>query len=107
MKRDGVPIERIRASAYTIPTDAPESDGTLEWQATTLVLVEATAGGKTGLGYSYANRATAVLVHDTLSDVVKGRDAFDIAGAWTAMVAAIRNLGRPGIASMAIAAVDN
>ena len=107
MKRDGGPIERIRASAYTIATDAPESDGTLEWHATTLVLVEATAGGKTGLGYSYANRATAVLVHDTLADIVEGRDAFDIAGAWTAMVAAIRNLGRPGIASMAISAVDN
>jgi L-alanine-DL-glutamate epimerase-like enolase superfamily enzyme len=107
MKRDGGPIERIRASAYTIATDAPESDGTLEWHATTLVLVEATAGGKTGLGYSYANRATAVLVHDTLADIVEGRDAFDIAGAWTAMVAAIRNLGRPGIASMALAAVDH
>ena len=107
MTRDAVPIERVRASAYTIPTDAPESDGTLEWHATTLVLVHAEAGGKTGLGFSYANRATAVLARDTLADVVAGRDALDIAGAWAAMVAAIRNLGRPGIASMAIAAVDN
>jgi L-alanine-DL-glutamate epimerase-like enolase superfamily enzyme len=31
----------------------------------------------------------------------------DIQGAWTAMVHSIRNLGRPGISSMAIAAVDN
>jgi L-alanine-DL-glutamate epimerase-like enolase superfamily enzyme len=107
MKRDGAPIDRISVSAYRIPTDAPESDGTLEWNSTTLVLVEAVAGGKTGMGFSYANRATAVLVHDTLSDVVTGRDAFDIAGTWAAMVAAIRNLGRPGISSMAIAAVDN
>ena len=107
MKRDGVPIERIGVSAYKVPTDAPESDGTLEWNATTLVLVEASAGGKTGIGYSYANRATAVLVDDSLAEVVRGRDAFDIPGAWTAMVAAIRNLGRPGISSMAIAAVDN
>jgi L-alanine-DL-glutamate epimerase-like enolase superfamily enzyme len=29
-----------------------------------------------------------------------------VAGAWTAMVHATRNLGRPGIASMAISAVD-
>lgn len=28
-------IERIRASAYGIPTDRPESDGTLEWDVTT------------------------------------------------------------------------
>jgi len=107
MNRVAAPITRIAASAYTIPTDAPESDGTLEWRATTLVLVEAEAGGATGIGFSYANRATAALVADTLVRVVERRDAFDIAGTWQAMVAAIRNLGRPGISSMAIAAVDN
>ena len=106
MKHD-VPIDRIDVSAYTIPTDAPESDGTLEWHATTLVLVQATAGGITGIGYSYANRATAALIVDTLRDVIQRRDALDVAGAWQAMVAAIRNLGRPGVSSMAIAAVDN
>jgi hypothetical protein len=38
---DGDPkIERIEVSAYTIPTDLPESDGTLEWNDTTLVVVE-------------------------------------------------------------------
>ena len=106
MKR-GVPIDRIEVSAYTIPTDAPESDGTLEWHQTTLVLVQASAGGATGTGYSYANRATGVLIHDTLASVVEGRNALDVTGAWDAMVAAIRNLGRPGVSSMAIAAVDN
>ena len=105
--KSGVPIERIEVSAYTIATDAPESDGTLEWHQTTLVLVQASAGATTGIGYSYANRATAVLIDDTLARVVQGRDALDVAGAWDAMVAAIRNLGRPGISSMAIAAVDN
>ena len=105
--KSAVPIARIDVSAYTIPTDAPESDGTLEWHQTTLVLVLAGAGGTTGVGYSYANRATAVLVGDTLAGVVQGRDALDVTGAWDAMVAAIRNLGRPGISSMAIAAVDN
>jgi L-alanine-DL-glutamate epimerase-like enolase superfamily enzyme len=51
-----MPIQRLTVSAYTVPTDLPESDGTYAWDSTTLVL--------------------------------------------------IRNLGRPGIASMAIAAVD-
>ena len=62
MCRAAAPIETIRASAYTIPTDAPESDGTLEWDSTTLVMVEAFAGGMSGLGYSYADRATCTLI---------------------------------------------
>ena len=54
-----VAIDRLDVSAYIIPTDFPESDGTLTWDKTTLVLVEATAGGTQGLGYSYADTATA------------------------------------------------
>jgi L-alanine-DL-glutamate epimerase-like enolase superfamily enzyme len=99
-------VEEIEVSAYRIPTDRPESDGTLSWNATTLVLVKARAAGRSGIGYSYADRATAILIRDTLADVVRGADAFAIPFQWEAMVRAIRNLGRPGIASMAIAAVD-
>src|SRR4051812_36613451 len=101
-----VAIEWLDVSAYTIPTDFPESDGTYAWDHTTLVLVEATAGGKQGVGYSYADTATAQLIHQSLVDVVRGRDAMAVPAAWSAMTHAIRNLGRPGIASMAIAAVD-
>ena len=36
------------------------------------------------------------LIRDSLADVVRGRDAMAVPGAWSAMVAAIRNLGRPG-----------
>ena len=100
------PIEQIEVSAYRIPTDAPEADGTYAWTATTLVLVEATGGGQRGLGYTYADTATARLVRDLLATVVRGRNALDVPGCWAAMVHAIRNLGRPGIAAMAIAAVD-
>ena len=102
----GVPIDALEVRAYQVPTDAPESDGTYEWRATTLVVVEITAGGISGLGYTYADTATATLLRDLLAHVVRGRDAMNVAGAWSAMVAAIRNLGRPGIASMAISAVD-
>ncbi|HEY6924325.1 MAG TPA: enolase C-terminal domain-like protein [Steroidobacteraceae bacterium] len=102
----GPPIHAAQVSAFKIPTDSPESDGTLEWDATTLVLVEAHAAGKTGIGYSYADSATATLIHDKLLDVVRGRDAMAVPEHWMSMVRAIRNLGRPGIASMAIAAVD-
>jgi L-alanine-DL-glutamate epimerase-like enolase superfamily enzyme len=100
-------IEHIDVSAYTVPTDAPEGDGTYRWSKTTLVLVEAKGGGQVGIGYSYADMATARLVRDMLAEVVRGRDAMAVPGAWAAMVHAIRNLGRPGIASMAISAVDS
>ena len=107
IKDKGPCIARMQVSAFAIPTATPESDGTLEWNATTLVLVEVEGGGKTGIGFTYADTATAKLVHDTLADIVTGRNAFAIGDCWNAMVAGIRNLGRPGISSMAIAAVDN
>ncbi len=103
----GPTISRLEVSAYTIPTDGPEADGTIAWDSTTLVLVEATAGDVTGLGYSYADTATARLIHDLLAKVVVGRDAMAVPGAWAAMGHAVRNLGYPGIVSMAISAVDN
>lgn len=100
------PIEGVDVGAYRVPTESPESDGTLGWDSTTLVLVTVRAGGAIGLGYSYANTATAALVLDTLSPLLRGHDAIAAPGQWLEMVRAIRNLGRPGIASMAIAAVD-
>ncbi|MFT3768223.1 MAG: enolase C-terminal domain-like protein [Minicystis sp.] len=105
-RRASIPIEGIEVAAYTIPTDRPESDGTLAWDRTTLVVVHAAAGGSRGLGYTYADVATARLVSDRLAGLVRGHDALDVPGAWAAMVRSIRNLGRPGIAQMAIAAVD-
>jgi L-alanine-DL-glutamate epimerase-like enolase superfamily enzyme len=104
---NGPPIVKVQASAFRIPTATPESDGTLEWASTTLVLVEAEANGKTGIGFSYADTATARLINDKLSDVVIGCDALSVGYCWQAMVEQIRNMGRPGICSMAISAVDN
>ena len=99
-------IDRVEVGAYTVPTDGPEADGTLDWDATTIVVVHLYAGGAWGLGYTYADLATARLIETTLAGVVVGSDARAPAAAWTAMVQATRNLGRPGITSMAISAVD-
>ncbi len=101
-----VAIERLDVSAYTVPTDFPESDGTYSWDKTTIVIVEAQAGGKQGLGYTYADVATAKLIQEVLIPLVQGQDAMNVPGCWLKMVESIRNLGRPGIASMAISAVD-
>jgi L-alanine-DL-glutamate epimerase-like enolase superfamily enzyme len=101
-----IPVTESSVSVYAIPTDGPESDGTLEWTSTTIVIVEVRAGAAAGLGFTYGHRATATLVSDMLLPLIRGRDAMDVAGAWIVMTRAVRNQGRPGIASMAIAAVD-
>jgi L-alanine-DL-glutamate epimerase-like enolase superfamily enzyme len=102
----GAPVEQLDVGAYTIPTDAPEADGTLAWDATTIVVVHARGGGESGLGYTYADVSTAKLIASKLAGVVRGSDAMAPQSAWAAMVEQTRNLGRPGITSMAIAAVD-
>lgn len=99
-------IKRLDVAAYVIPTDFPEADGTLRWDQTTLVIVEISAGERIGLGYTYADTATALLIKDQLSKIIVGRDEMAIGTAWSEMVRVTRNLGRPGIVSMAIAAVD-
>ena len=100
-------IDRLHAHAFRIPTDFPESDGTLEWNSTTLVVAEVLAANETGIGYTYADSATASVLNGLLAEVIEGRDAMATSVNWLAMVRAIRNLGRPGICSMAIAAADS
>jgi L-alanine-DL-glutamate epimerase-like enolase superfamily enzyme len=104
-ERVTIPIERLDVSAYTIPTERPESDGTLEWDSTTTVVVEV-AGGEHGVGYTYADASAARLIDGRLRKAVEGSDAMAIGAQWDAMVASVRNVGRPGIASTAISAVD-
>ncbi len=104
--RADVAVDGLDVSAYRIPTDCSESDGTAQWDATTIVLVRAYGGGEIGLGWTYGDVASAAVVSSTLADVVAGGDALRVTASWEAMVAACRNLGRPGVASMAIAAVD-
>jgi L-alanine-DL-glutamate epimerase-like enolase superfamily enzyme len=100
-------IEEVLVSAYTIPTDAPESDGTLTWDKTTIVLVEMRAGGTTGLGYTYADLGTALFVRNILGQLVTGHDPMNIPFLRAEMFRQVRNLGQTGMAAMGISAVDN
>ena len=102
-----VPIIKVEVSAYIIPTDFPESDGTLEWDKTTIVLVRAHGGGKVGLGYTYADTSVAELIQGKLKPVVEGADALSVAGPWQEMQREIRNLGGPGIRVDGNLPVDN
>lgn len=102
-------ITALSARAYTVPTDAPEADGTLAWDATTIVVVEARTAdpsAPTGLGWTYAPAACVRLVDDLLAPVALGTDALDVPRTWESMVRAVRNAGRSGTAMMAVSAVD-
>ncbi len=105
----GTTVESLEVSAYEIPTDGPdgrETDGTLAWDSTTIVVVHAHAGGMVGLGYTYAHAAAAQLVEDTLSPAVEGEDLTAPVAVWRKLAAELRNLGRPGVGFMALSAVD-
>ncbi len=99
-------IDGVEVAAYTVPTDAPESDGTFAWTATTIVVVHVRAGGEAGLGYTYGPAAVGTVVQDMLAGVVHGRDALAPQAASAAMRAALRNAGQAGIGALAVSAVD-
>jgi len=107
--RADLPVSALEASAYTIPTDQPEADGTLAWHSTTMVVVHARTEDPrlpVGVGWTYAPAAAAHVVRDVLARAVQGRGAWDVGGCWDAMVRAVRNAGRQGLVGMAISAVD-
>jgi L-alanine-DL-glutamate epimerase-like enolase superfamily enzyme len=99
-------IDSVTATVYKIATDAPEADGTLAWSSTTLVVAHVTGGGRTGLGYTYGSAACKPLIEGELAAAVTGRGVLDTGAALEAMVRAVRNVGRPGLVSYAISAVE-
>jgi L-alanine-DL-glutamate epimerase-like enolase superfamily enzyme len=100
------PVHVQDVACYVIPTDSPESDGTLAWDSTTMVFVTVRAAGQHGVGWTYASPAAADVISRHLADAIAGHDAADVLGASEAMNRAVRNVGREGVASMAISAVD-
>lgn len=89
---------KVTVHCCTVPTDEPESDGTATWDSTTIVIVEVDEG----IGYTYCESAAGELIRSKLADLVHE----DVRKAWLDMQGAVRNAGRPGIASCAISAVD-
>lgn len=99
-------ISSLTTSVFTVPTDAPEGDGTFAWSATTVVVVTVTCHDATGIGWTYGPAACASLVDEMLRDVVLGTDAMSVPGTWSAMNREVRNATRAGVAGYAISAVD-
>ena len=114
---------KLDVCAYTIPTDAPEADGTFAWTSTTVDVVRAHLDGHTGLGWTYAPAAAAAVIRELLVPALDGGrrepasgawgdlvgddpQLDDVPAAWERMRAALRNAGRVGIGSLALSAVD-
>jgi L-alanine-DL-glutamate epimerase-like enolase superfamily enzyme len=102
----GGAIDKVCAAAYRIPTDRPEADGTLAWTSTTLVVLEIHAGNARGLGFTYGHQSIVEVVQGLLAPAISEHDCLDIEGCRTAMLRAVRNIGRSGIAACALSAVD-
>jgi L-alanine-DL-glutamate epimerase-like enolase superfamily enzyme len=106
MRDSGAGIRGVQATAYRVPTEVAEADGTLAWSETTVVVVHVYAGDAVGVGWTYADAACVGLVHGVLASALWQRDVRDVPAVWQSMQQAVRNLGRPGLVSCAISAVE-
>jgi L-alanine-DL-glutamate epimerase-like enolase superfamily enzyme len=105
MRRDAG-VVKLCARSFTIPTDAPEADGSASWTSTTMGIVHANGGGRRGLGYTYTDASVVGLINGKLAPLAVARDTMDPTAARRAMQEAMRNLGRDDSAATAISAVD-
>jgi L-alanine-DL-glutamate epimerase-like enolase superfamily enzyme len=106
MRRPEAPICDVKVSAFTIPTETPEADGTLSWNETTLVISEISAADKTGLGYTYGHKAIGSVAETLEAQCLKQQSAFDKPGLHASMRRQVRNHGSRGISAMAISMLD-
>lgn len=107
MIKDAATIKTVRVSAYRIPTDYPESDGTFAWDQTTMVLAELQGGGQMGTGYTYGHSCIADLIKESLTPLLIGASCIDIPALHKTMTEKVRNNGKCGLTMMAISAIDH
>jgi L-alanine-DL-glutamate epimerase-like enolase superfamily enzyme len=101
-----IPMGTASVRTFTVPTEEPESDGTLAWESTTMILVEVASGGQSGLGYTYGHPALAPLIEKTLLPLLRDANPLAPQRSTARLTRAVRNVGQPGAVAMAISAVD-
>ena len=103
-------IERIETVYYRLPLESVGDAGHGIINSEELITLTLRAGGATGHGYAYTigrgGRAIQALVDHDLTPLLLGQDAHDIQGLWELMWQRLLYVGRGGLASFAIAAVD-
>ncbi|MGD6755581.1 L-talarate/galactarate dehydratase [Streptomyces sp. BH105] len=109
-------IAWIKLSSVTLPLATPISDAKVltgrQKPMTEVVFLFAeieTTGGHSGIGFGYSKRAggPAQFAHaKEIADNLIGEDPSDIGRLWTKLVWAGASVGRSGVATQAIAALD-
>lgn len=99
-------VEEVQVDFFRIPTEKPESDGTLTWSSTGMLCVQIHCQGYTGLGYSYTTEAAAQIVKKHFVELIVGRGPYPVQKRNFQMQRSVRNFGHQGVAACALSAVD-
>lgn len=103
-------IERVESKLYRLPLPNFGDAGHGIISAEDLIAVTVYADGLVGHGYAYTigrgGRAIQALVDDDLTPLLVGQHSEDVAALWTRMWQGLLYVGRGGLASFAIAALD-
>src|SRR5215218_8413884 len=103
-------IERVETDYYRLPLEPMGDAGHGAIDTEELITLEIHAEGLTGHGYAYTigrgGRAVRSLIDDDIVPLILGQDATDISGLWDLMWQRLLYVGRGGLASFAIAALD-
>jgi 3,6-anhydro-L-galactonate cycloisomerase len=103
-------IERVETAYYRLPLEPMGDAGHGAIDTEELITLDLQAEGLTGHGYAYTigrgGRALRSLIDEDIVPLVLGRDATDIRGLWDLIWQRLLYVGRGGLASFAIAAID-
>jgi L-alanine-DL-glutamate epimerase-like enolase superfamily enzyme len=103
-------IESIQTAYYRIPLPPMGDAGHGAIESEELITVEIRVDGVSGHGYAYTigrgGRAVRALIDHDLAPLLVGEDVSDIGRLWRLMWQRLLYVGRGGLASFAIAAVD-
>jgi L-alanine-DL-glutamate epimerase-like enolase superfamily enzyme len=103
-------IERITTRYYRVPLEPSGDAGHGLLDSEELILVEITADGLTGHGYTYTigrgGRAVQALIEHDLAPLLLGQDAADVEALWERMWQGLLYVGRGGLLAFAVAALD-
>lgn len=102
-------IECVETAYYRLPLEAMGDAGHGDIDTEELITLNLHAEGLTGHGYSYTIGCRGHAMKSLIDDIVPmilGHDATDIRALWDLMWQRLLYVGRRGLASCAIAAVD-
>ena len=103
-------IEQIETALYRLPLAGVGDAGHGAIEREELVVVDLRADGLSAQGYAYTigrgGRAVQALIDEDLAPLLIGQDPADVEALWRQMWSRLLYVGRGGLASFAIAALD-